>query len=366
MRPALRLSLCAITLAFSVTAQNTIVSPAGTDALEGNGANAFPWGALTLRRYQQVHDDIAGTPKIISKLAFRLTAATTLFTETRDFEVELFMGHGHAYPNWSYTFAKNYKTGPVTAIAKKVVAMGPQGQSVTPGPNPFTANMDLVLDAPFPYNGVDSLVWEVAIHSITFRGTSWAGSNDVDSSTITSGITATTTGTGCNCTGRTAAMTHTVSHADMGGTYVSNYSVANGPSNAAVLQTIGATNPNLPVAGLCSNLLTDALILRIIGFTDAVGAITTNTPMAGPLVAINTFGGAVLFSQCHALDLTRPDPIGICNSNGLQVTVPMPNTTRTDKVMRLLNSVGNTTATEGVFFNTSTIGYGLVTEFTYN
>ena len=44
---------------------------------------------------------------------------------------------------------------------------------------------------------------------------------------------------------------------------------------------------------------------------------------------------------------------------------PTSNLTRKADVMRLTNNSGGTTATEGIFFGTSNLGYGIVTEFTY-
>jgi hypothetical protein len=141
--------------------------------------------------------------------------------------------------------------------------------------------------------------------------------------------------------------------------------VSSGPANAPVLQTIGAKNPNLTVPGLCSNLLTDALIIRLIGVTDGAGTLPSSSPTQSSLIVQNTFGGAVIYTQCHALDLGRPDPIGVCNSDGRMTTLPLPNTTRTNRCARIVNNLGGTTATEGTFFHTSTFGYVLVTEFTY-
>jgi hypothetical protein len=195
MHPLFRLSLCALAVTLSAQAQNTIVSPAGNDVLEGNTQNSFPWASTVLRRYTQIHDDIGGSPKVITKISFRVGQGTTNYTNTRDLDMELLMGHGGPYPNWSFTFANNYKSGPVTAIARKIVKMGPQGQAMNPGPSPFTANMDLVLDAPFVYNGVDSLIWDAAIHAVTVTGTGSFGSPDADTGAATTGSAGTNTGT---------------------------------------------------------------------------------------------------------------------------------------------------------------------------
>jgi hypothetical protein len=357
-------ALLALTLGLSAGAQNTIVSPVAAATVEGNTQNNFPWNSTTVRRYMQIHDDIGGTPKLITKISFRVGQSTTNALGVRTIDMELFMGHGPNYPNWSYTFANNYVGAPMQVMPRQNVVFGPTGQAVNPGPNPFT-NQDLMLTTPFPYNGVGSCIWEAVIHA---NPTAVGGSflaTDADVSSTTSGTAGTITGTGCIATGRAAAMTHTITHADMGGLYLLNVSVGNGPSTAPLLWALGTSNPNLAVPGLCTNVLTDLLIILFAGSTDAAGALTTATPTRSTIVTPNSIGGATLFSQVHAIDMGRPDPIPVTNSNGRTFVVPMPNTTQVNKTTRLLNSAGGTTATEAIFFNTSTIGHALVTQFTY-
>jgi hypothetical protein len=358
-----RSGLVAFLAAAPLVAQNTIVSPAFGTAAEGSSQNNFPWNSTVLRRYMQIHDDIGGSPKVISKISFRVAEGISTFTGTRTYDMELFMGHGPAYPNWSFTFANNYIGAPTQVLTRQSITFGPQGTAVTPGPNPFTANMDLVLPVPFVYDGVRSLVWEAVLHGVTTVG--GFSIMDADTSSITIGSAGTVSGTGCIATGRTAAMTHSVSHADMGGLYLANFTVANGPSSAPVLLSIGATNPNLAVPGLCSNLLTDLFQVLLIGTTNAAGAITSDTPSQSAIVAGNTFGGAVLFTQAHALDLARPDPIPLTNSNGRTFTIPLANPTKVDRTARIFNNTGGTAATQGIFFADSSIGHALVTQFTY-
>jgi hypothetical protein len=78
----------------------------------------------------------------------------------------------------------------------------------------------------------------------------------------------------------------------------------------------------------------------------------------------NTIAGATVYTQVHSLDAARPG-IPISNSNGRSAVMPASNLTTVVDVARIFNNIGGTTATEGEFFEGVTIGYGLVTEFTY-
>jgi hypothetical protein len=364
-RLSVPLCLLAITTpAFAQGPLATTVSPVTAATVEGNSNNVFPFASTVVRRYQQGHGDIAGSPKIISKLSFRVNAPTTAttFTGTAAIDMELFMSNTRPINQMSFVFANN-PVGPITTvIARKIVNMGPQGMASPPGPNPFTANMDLVLDTPYPYPGALPLLWEAVVYSNTIAGT-FSGL-DVDTTNYTSGVS-TITGTGCTATGRTAAMTHTGNFVDAGGTLLVNFTVTNGPSSAPAILALGATNPNLAIPGLCSSLFTDVIVLLSLGATDAAGAITTAEPNGRTFVLPNTLAGAVITSQVHCVDTGRTDPIPVSNSNGRSVTVPTSNTAKTVDCFRLTNNAGGTTATQGVFFGTSNIGHSLVTEFTH-
>ena len=47
------------------TSQSTIVSPTVAATTEGTSNNTYPFASAVVRRYQQIHGDIGGTPKII-------------------------------------------------------------------------------------------------------------------------------------------------------------------------------------------------------------------------------------------------------------------------------------------------------------
>ena len=351
-------------IAAQVLAQGSIVSPIVSATAEGSSANAFPFSSAVVRRYMQIHGDLGTTPQLFKKLRFRPSAPTaaTTYTGTLALDVELYMGQSNGVDKASMFFKNNYVLPPTTAIARKIVNMGPQGLVTPPGPIPFNTAMELVLDAPFLYTGTKACVWELVVYSNTISGS--FQTVDADSVTHVSGVSA-ITGTGCIATGQTAAMAHTMSAVDSSGILALNFTVTAAPASAPILAAIGISNPNLPVFGLCSNLYTDLLAVLPIGSASATGAITTTESGASTLFLPNLYGGATLYTQCHAPDLTRVDPIPVCNSNGRSIVLPMPNLTKVINACRIFNNAGGTTATQGVYFTTSTIGYALPTEFVY-
>ncbi|MBM4060393.1 MAG: hypothetical protein FJ265_04735 [Planctomycetes bacterium] len=354
--------LAAAVLAAAATAQGAVVSPVGAATVEGSGSNSFPFSSAVARRYMQIHSDLGPMPRVITKLSFRLNATTTNFTGTRAHDLELFMGEGRSATNPSYTFDNNYFAPKQLVIPRTLITFGPQGQGVSPGPNPFTGNMDLVLATPFVYTGLNSLIWEATYFGQTSTGTS--GVLDAEQST-TAGSSSTATGTGCIASGQSAAMTHTFTVTDIGGTAVMNATVATGPANALTFLALGFTNPNLSFPGLCGLVYTDAVLTtKVIGVTNAAGAITTDTPTLSTIVVPNQIAGVTLATQCFAIDAGSTSPLPIAASNGRIVTVPSPALGRVDLATRILNNAGGTTATEGIFF-TTTIGYALVTQFTH-
>ncbi len=351
-------------LATTVLGQGVIVSPVGTTNVEGSGSNAFPWTSTVVRRYMQLHGDLGTTPLLITMLSFRASAAASLATGTRIHDIELYLGEGRPALQPSMTFDNNYIGGKTLVIPRTLITFGPQGQLVTPGPNPFTGNMDLVLPAPFLYTAANpSLVWEVAYYGQTTGVSGTFGTADVEQGVVTT-ATSTITGTGCVATGQGAAMTHTFTVNDTAGTLVMNATVTAAPASTLCFLAFGFTNPNSTVPGLCANVYSDAIAVSSIGFSDAAGAITTTTPTATTFSLPNNFVGLPICTQVFAIDSARVDPIPFCASNGRQSIVPASNLTRVNEVSRLVNNAGGTTATESVWFG-STIGYGLVTQFSH-
>ena len=102
-----------------------------------------------------------------------------------------------------------------------------------------------------------------------------------------------------------------------------------------------------------------------IGTTSATGAITTTEAGAATLVLQNTIPGVTLFTQTHSLDTGRVGELPLCNSNGRTFTVPTSNLTKVVDVSRIYNNTSTATPIEGAYIATFTVGFGLVTEFTY-
>lgn len=358
------LTLGALALPFPILttvmqAQSTIVSPIQSTAAEGNSNQAFPFNSPVVRRYQQIHSDIGGQPRVITKLSFRQNAGnTTAFTGTWACDMEMSMGQSVAWDQASFVFSQNYIGSPLQVFARRVINLGPLGQNSTTGPLPFT--VDIPLDVPFVYIGVNSLIWDVSVHSNVLTGT--FNQYDAEGCSSTSASTS-ITGTGCIATGQTAGMTHLVSAIDRAGALLFYATVTNAPPTAMTLLALGGTNPNVPVPGLCGNLLTDLAATINLGFSSATGTITVNEGF-GLVFSQNIFVGATLFTQALSLDPGRIDPIQFSLSNGRATVFPSSNLSNVVQASRIYNSVGGTGSLVASPVTTS-IGYAVVTQFTY-
>jgi hypothetical protein len=342
-----------------VAQTQTIVSPVVAATVEGTSNNVYPFSSSIVRRYQQVHSDIGGTPKIITKLSFRMNEGNGNFTGTAALDTELFLGHSVDWDKVSIVYTANWRTPPVNSVARRVLTWGPQGPNSLPGPNPFL-NMDIPLDAPFVYVGAMSLGWEAALYSY-LAGSNYLGAMDAESASAVTGAS-TINGTGCIATGGNVPMTHAFMALDTTGVLLLGWTVANGPSNAPTVLAIGTTNPNVTIPGLCSPLQTNLLATITLGLTNATGVLGDD--VCPWLLIPNAFGGAAITTQAHAIDLGRTEAIAVTNSHGRTTTMPVPNLTREVKVTRIWNDTGGTTATRGRVTRIA-VGYGLVTQFTY-
>lgn len=336
-----------------------LISPITVDAMTpGNTGNAIPFASGTARRYQQLHGDVG--PRTIAGISFRQNEGNTVnFTGTRALDLELWMANStvDCYVP-STTFAQNYSTAPTLVIARKLVTFGPQGQNVATGAASFSG-MQLLLDAPFARpTATRSLVWEAVVFANTGSGVFNNLDAEQSSTTLASGGL---TGPGCIATGRSSAMLHGAECSDVAGQLLLGFTAFNAPANAPLVLALGTANPNLPVAGLCSNLCTNLLVTLALPAANAQGLLLAD---AGVGIALpNTFANAVLHTQAHALDGGRTDPIKVCNSSGLSTTIPVPNPAKRALVTRVYNTVGGTTATNGLFQVQGGVGTGLVTRF---
>jgi hypothetical protein len=264
-------------------------------------------------------------------------------------------------------FANNYIGAPMLVIPRQNINIGPT--AVAGSPAPF--ELILPLMTPFVYNGQASLAWEVKQYANVANGLS--NSMDTQSGTSTNGATPALTGTGCTATGQSSPMDLGVQHVDRGGAYQFGAYVTGAPANAPVILFLGSADPNLAVAGLCGNVHTNLLLLLGVAMADNAGFIrelgtstTLNYPSAHfTYVLPNSFGGATFYAQAHAIDLGRPDPIPVTNSNGRSWVVPLANTTVVAKASRLYNFQLQGPSHPHATPLTLAHGYTAVTEFTY-
>lgn len=360
---ALPLATAAL-LAAGLTAQSSFVSPAGLAQREGNSGNAFPFANTSVaasRRYQQVHSDLGAATRTIRALRFRLSETTQGFGGTSFLDLEMVMGPAVPWNTIQTGFDQNWTAAPTTVIGRKIVQFGPQGAGASPGPAPFGDQQGLFLDAPFLHAGPGSLGWEVRVHGAVQSGA--LGANDAHAATP-GYFGLASTGEGCVASGQSGGrMSVPISALDVGGTVVFAAGLVRGPASAPALLAMGVGNPNLALPGLCGRICTDLLLVVPMGSTDPSGAISSSES-GFRIVLPNTFGGARLQVQAHALDMFRSDPLRVANSDGVQVTFPNPGLP-TVQASRLFNNAGGVLATQGLFLPASMVGYALVTEFVF-
>lgn len=365
-RPGLLLAA----LASAGIAQTSIVSPIGLDSTEGSLANAFPFldtSTSRSRRYMQIHSDLRGSARTITRLAFRMDGNQNGFAGSASSDMSLLLGNAREFDQPSWVLSANWLGTPATALTRQVVNFGP----LTAGaPAPFELRVPLT--TPFAYAGTTSLAWEATVHDVTV-GAGYPTGLDVDPSTITPSTGTRIVGTGCTATGQAGPMTMFATHADSAGTWSFGAFVDRAPANSPIVLYLGTSNPNTTVPGLCGALHTNLVVPLLLGNANAAGfsgaygnvAGTDRQPGGRNAFALpNTLPGATLFLQAHAADPGQPG-LPFVNSNGISIVVPTSNRNRTRRVTRLFNSFGGVAATDAVYYATSSIGYGLVTEFTY-
>lgn len=342
-------------------AQSLLISPVNAASVDGSSRNSLPFGDMALRRYQQIHSDLGPSTRSIERLAFRMDQGTNLFDERRRIELEMWMGDAPDHAAISTVYAANHLGTPSLVIARKAFVFGPQGRAVW-GPNPFLA-MDLPLDAPHVHLGTHSLIWDIAIHQHTRLSGSGFSALDADRGSTTLAI-ANAAGTGCVATGQTQTMLALPQIHDVQGVLGFAAGVMRAPAQAPCLLAIGVSNPGLVVPGLCSPLHTDLLLTTPMGTSDAGGSIS---PLYGFGFHVpNVFLPIAIFTQVHALDPQRGDPIPICNSDGAWFTVPSSDLTRVVRVSRMTDNSNSVMSPVGFRSTDSTVGFGLVVQFAYH
>lgn len=307
------LPVLVLPLAFApaAIAQSVYVQPAGYESVEGNSSSGIPFSYVSARVQQADANRIGTVMASINRLSFRRDRSAGTTATARTIDVTASMGKADINL-FSATFANNWLSPPTTVYTTKPTSL--PDISVSPGnpPGPFV--IPIVLDAPFFYDGVDSLMWELQVDN----GVTGTYSMDwVSAATTTAG--GTTTALGIGCTTANGTMSHTTSFSATATALNLSFAGTAAPSNTPVILLLGVLDPNLNVPGLCTALHSDVLFSQTLGTSGATGTLASTTL---PLSFVPGTGGIPLYTQLAAVDLTQPG-IPVALSNGRMSPLPL-------------------------------------------
>lgn len=339
--------LPALLLGGLLSAQSYTVSPPGYASTSGNSSNTFPLNYPS-GRYQQVHGDLKGTPRLLQGLSLRKGSTTSSTGTARTVSLTVIAGDSN-YALASTTFASNYVGTPVTVKPQGTVNC-PDWTTSQGTPEPWSIVIPFTV--PFPYTGVHDLAWEFLLHSNTASGSYFA---DAASSSDTANAIFTTHGTGCIVGANRSPMTQRLRIYTAAAAKTLNLTgtIAFAPPSVPALTMLSPVNANLTIPGLCEKLY----VLPIWQF-----ATVTNSSGSSTLPAVATthdpnWAGLKLFAQTVAPDVGQTG-IPLALTSGLEAT--LPGFATTFNVARVYYR-GSTTSASG----TLQTGYGLITRLTH-
>jgi hypothetical protein len=346
------LLLAGLALAASPAAQSYTVTPAANATKVGTASNTYPL-YFQAGRYQQLHGDLKGTPRIMTALSLRKGGYTSSSAgAARTLTCTLLVSNTN-FGLPSTTFSANYDGTPVTAMPRGTVNL-PSWSTSQGTPEPWTVHFPFA--TPYPHPGQKDFLWELQIHASTSSVPYFA--DTVGDSTLTSGAAL---GSGCISGGQTnnhrlTGYLSTATH-DNSLRLIPNSSY--GPATAAIALLAGTVNPNLTVPGLCETLFVVPL-WTFSGVTTATGSW-----LPGPVAVVThdaSWVGVPLYAQLAALDASQSG-IPLSMSNGRSIPVPPMNTASPAPLYRIWNASSDVAATG----STDSLwgGYGLITRVTH-
>lgn len=323
----------------ALAAQSHTISPAGLAPVFGGNTTGYPWGYGTMPvfRYQQIHDDLAGRPRVLLGLAVRRKEAGAAWPALGPtLQLDLSTAAVGSQSATS-TFATNHGTNRTTVMASRVVNFPIANPPTNNLPAPFTYVMQF--DNPYLHTGQGGICWEVLMTANPYTGATVLNL-DLAQNALARNLTY---GTGCG--GTTLAGSYAVPNL----TLTAAGLVPNGPA----FLMIGVDNGSsagvpLPLdlaflnAAGCFLFVHPALVLTLVA--NAVGTAT----FTANLVAIHPN----LVASFQVAAPSASIPMGLAFTNGFFSTPNMPPT-----CMRNWNS--NTSSPTGNL----QIVYGLVTDF---
>jgi hypothetical protein len=294
-----------VALAAPAFAQNTFVSPVGTEVLEGNGISSVNFGTYANSRIQYLDGNQRGTPRPnIRAVSMRRDggSATNTTSGPRTVTLGLVMAHTNQAAA-STTFANNYLNSASTTVYTPKPTNLPDHRPQTTVPAPWTLRVPF--DVMFNYNGTNDLLWETT-------GTANSLTTAYSLDTATNGSTAGGGAGGFYYNGLTGCVVppntqqfdiiSSATATNAAGQVTIQWYALRGPVSSPAVLALGATDPNIVAPFLCAPLRTSAEIL-VPTSTDASGSIAS---AAAPLRFTFPFPGSVpfnIYGQFAAVDV---------------------------------------------------------------
>jgi hypothetical protein len=345
-------------IAASLPAQQTVVTPSAMTNAYGGINNSIPWGPFVPTgnvigeiMVQQIEDELIGTPKVLRAMAFRHQYTSAHVAKAFTARVTLAPAATMA-AGMSATFASNFKVGGASTLVFNGVINFPAQVVYPRPPSPFDARVPFT--TPHVHIGTDPLLWEVII----------AGTNPVTPTQFYErgpGSTHTAGWVGRGCPISTSptplAATGTITSTTF------NNSLASGPPSSVAMLLVGDTASqfmSLPLPFNLGGVGSPNCDLNINMITIMLTMLTTATGTAAssiPYTMSPALSGLRLRTQWVALDGSN-----IVTSNGLDHSVPHNATTGTAWPQNRVyaNGWSPTPPTTGTIQSN-----GLVTEWTY-
>jgi hypothetical protein len=338
----------------AIAAQSFTVSPSAYATQQGNASNPIPFYNANAR-YQQIHGDLKGAPKVIQAMAVRRGAGTQANAGPRSLQLTVVMANSDI-TKVTPTFAANYVGAPVTVMPKTSVNFP---DWTTSGGNPEPWSIVLPFTTPFVYTGLNDLLWEWVVENNSGASQSYAADvyNGITPDMMSS--TNTTIGTPCTATGQTRPMSYgprCYTSRALGGLYFRGTALYGVPNQPALIM-IGIVNPNLPVPGLCTNLY----VLPQWSFPSIASASLGSFSMPDVLVPYDpTWQGQKLYSQALSLD-TGQTGLPFALSAGIENVIPGMQPPGAAPIVRIfdINSAASSVGMVNFY------AYGLIVRFTH-
>lgn len=303
----------------SAIAAQAFTSPAGYVSTEGSSNHDYILFRYSDLRWQQLDATSVGqAPTAIQRISWRRdgTSPADPTWAARSIDMSVWLSNSVTPGAISENFDANYSGTPVQAFAARTVNLPDWTQPPAAPPAPFDFNLQL--DAPWVYLGTEPFLWEVRTTTNTAAADYGNDFQTITGSTGSSN-TGTAIGTGCIATGQTTAMSLTATAKNLFTRFRIGYGLLRAPATTPAILFIDGVNSNLPIPGLCTNLIALPTLQLPMGVTDAAGALSSfsieNIPFQQSTV------GVTLYSQALAIDAGQTG-LPIALSNGRSNTFP--------------------------------------------